>query len=117
MAGPITKYDMLADDITKYLEDKGVYDEVDTTLINELVFNVKLCDEAKIDIDKRGIQVDISKSKDRKYWQVNQSVTIYNSALKMITAISTKLGLTVLDRTKLKLKDAKKESELDSLPK
>ena len=109
----VNKYKLLASDITKYLISKGVYDKVDSTLINELAFNVKLCDDAKEDIEDRGIQVDIrkNKEKDEPYMQVNQSVSIYNGALKMITAISTKLGLTVLDRTKLKLTDAKKDKD------
>ena len=110
------KYDTLKHKIVKYLKDRKAYDSVDVTLIDELVFNMELCDKAKEDIRERGIQVDISKpSEDRVYMQVNQSVTIYNGALKMITAISTKLGLTVLDRTKLKLKAKEGKSELDKL--
>lgn len=113
----ISKYDILAQDITKYLEAKGVYDSVDTTLIDELAFNVSLCDKAKEDINERGLLENIRKKGENPYMQVNQSVSIYNGALKMITAISTKLGLTVLDRTKLKLKDNKKpDSPLNELP-
>ena len=112
------KYRLLASDIKKYLKSKGVYDSIDSTLINELAFNVKLCDDAREDIDDRGIQVDVRKDTTKggiPYYQVNQSVSVYNGALRMITVISTKLGLTVVDRTKLKLQDEKKDDLLGDL--
>lgn len=111
------KYTRLTSEVKKYLRDKGMYERVDNTLIDELIFNVKLCDDAKDDISVRGIQVNIRKNPDDEpYYQVNQSVSIYNSAVKMITAISTRLGITVLERTKLGIVDKKdREDELSKL--
>ena len=110
------KYNQLSKDITKYLTDKGVYDKIDTILIQFLVDNMELYDMALDDIRVRGFMVDISKpSDDREYMQVNQAVGVSNQLQKTITAIETKLGLTVLDRTKLKLTDAKKVDPLDSI--
>jgi P27 family predicted phage terminase small subunit len=112
----MNKYIQIQEDVKDYLIARGVYDGVDDSLIVELVFNMELCDEARDDIRKRGIQVNIRKSADDEpYYQVNQSIGVYNGAYKAVTAISTKLGLTVLDRTKLGLKTAKKASALDRL--
>ena len=116
MEKTISKYKTLATDIEKYLTDKGVYDKIDTILIQFLVDNMELYDMALDDIRVRGFMVDISKpSEDREYLQVNQAVGVSNQLQKTITAIETKLGLTVLDRTKLKLTDAKKVDQLDEM--
>ena len=110
------KYKKLTKDITKYLKAKEVYDDIDTILIQFLVDNMELYDMALDDIRDRGYMIDISKkSDDREYFQANQSVGVANTLQKTITTIETKLGLTVTDRTKLKLSDKKKANPLDSL--
>jgi hypothetical protein len=106
----------IEEDVKNYLIARGVYDPVDDGLIHLLVFNYWLTNEAEEDLLARGIQNNIRKSADDEpYYQVNQSIGVYNGAYKAVTAISTKLGLTVLDRTKLGLKTAKKASALDRL--
>ena len=116
MAKSIDKYKALTRDITKYLKGRNVYDKVDTTLIQMLVDSMEAYDMAWDDIRERGLQVNIRKSADDEpYLQLNQSFAAQATSSKMITAISTKLGLTVLDRTKLKLTDAKKADPLDDI--
>ena len=111
------KYDILTQDITKYLKDKNVYDDIDTIIIQFIADTMELYDMAQDDVRKRGLMIDISKeSEDREYLQTNNSVAIRKNCLDTISALFTKLGLTVLDRTKLKLKDSKEpKSPLDEL--
>lgn len=109
------KYDILAQNITKYLKAKDVYDTIDVGLIKLYVDSEKAYDLLWEDINARGMQINIRKEGEEPYLQLNQSFAGQLSCSKQITAISTKLGITVLDRQKLKLKDAKKPSQLDSL--
>lgn len=96
------KYTKLKKVINDYLEDKGVKDETDKVLVDELIFNIYLGDEAKADIQQRGILVNI-RITGKPLMQTNQAVNIYSQASKNIQTICTKLGLTVQERTKLKL--------------
>lgn len=100
------KYSAVRKQVRTYLKSKGLLHTVDTTLINELTFNIEIADQAREDIRERGIQVNIRKDPDAEpYLQVNQSIGIYQAAIKSITAISTKLGITILERTKMGIGD------------
>ena len=91
-----------------YLHNKGVYEDTDEYQLDELLFNLKLADEAKADISVRGLSVG------EEGWRANPSVNIYMQCIKNINAISSKLGLTVQERAKLKL-TSESVDELDEL--
>ena len=100
--------------IKKYLKNGGIYETIDDILIEELAFNVALAKEAKIDIEERGIVVNISKDEKRQYFQPNFSVNTYNQALKSIMSLSTKLNIAPQERIKMGLISKKNEtSDLD----
>ena len=101
--------------IKRYLKKKQVYEKIDDTLITELAFNVYLMDEARADIKERGIQVNIrANPDDEPYYQVNQSVSIYNGAVKLVAVLATKLGISVQERAKLGL-EIKKDNKTSAI--
>jgi P27 family predicted phage terminase small subunit len=108
------KYTRLKASIKKYLTDKGLYEKFDLTMIEELIFNIRMSDEAKADIKARGFQVNVRASKTHPLYQTNQSVSIYQTACKQITSLSNRLGLSVDSREKLGLTEPK-EAEGDEL--
>lgn len=95
------KYKILKHQIIDYLKNKSLHDEVDTTLIDELCYAVFLVDECKKSIKKQGLIVNVSKNPDAPYYQQNAAIGVYNSAVKTITMISTRLSITPADRAKL----------------
>ena len=101
--------------IQLFLKDKGIFEDVDTTLIEELAYNKFICDEAKKDIKERGYLINIRAEDKEPYYQPNPSIGIYGNALKSITAISTKLGITPLDRTKLGLESKAEDDDLSKI--
>lgn len=109
------KYRRITLNIQKYLKDKESYEKIDDTLIEELSYNVELSDIAKKDIKANGLQTMMTSTKGHEYYQINPAINVYQSAVKQITAISTKLGITVLNRTQLGLKSAEGEDELDAI--
>lgn len=103
-----TKYTKLKNTIMEYLRNKGVYEETDEFQVDELVFNMKLADDAKEDIKIRGLYVG------EEGWRANPSVNIYMNTIKNINAIGTRLGITVQERKKLNLTNESVD-ELDEL--
>lgn len=102
--------------VIKFLKNKGQYEEVDLTLLNEFAFNNYLMDVAKDDIQKRGITINVTKNPDKDdYFLPNPSVTTYNNALKNVNAILTKLGITPAERVKLKLQNPTKNKKKSGL--
>lgn len=93
--------------IIKYLKDKGVYTETDNILVDELMANLEIAQMAKADIMENGIKPE------GKLMQ-NPSLHTYNSALKNITTITTKLSLTVQEKTKIKA-DSKLDDDIEDL--
>ena len=109
------KQDTIIKNIKAFLKDKGVFENVDTTLIEELAYNKYLCDLAKQDIKDRGHLINIRTDDKEPYYQPNPFIGIYGNSLKNIAAISTKLGITVLDRTKLNLQSQEGDDPLDDI--
>ena len=87
--------------LVELLSDKGIYEETDDILLDELMFNIKIMREAKADITERGNLTFIDKEK--KLTNLNPSMTIYKGALKNIMDICRKFGFTPRDRSELKL--------------
>lgn len=98
-------------EIVKALKQKDDYEkDSDDILINELLFNLEMVSAAKDDIRLRGTIQDIGK--DKPYYQVNNSISVYHSATDKILRILKQLGF------KKEVKDTDgKETALDSLSK
>lgn len=87
--------------LTDFLKERGLYEEVDSTLVNELFYNYELIKQAKADIKERGIMTAINS--EGSLLGQNPSIAIYQNALKSVKDISRKLGLSPRDRKELKV--------------
>lgn len=88
--------------IVEYLMNKELYEEIDVTLMNELVFNVELADRCKADCETEGYRVKLNKTGAPK-WNTNKSLEIYQNALKNITNILQSMSLTPRERNRVKM--------------
>ena len=94
----------IQDKIYDFLKSKGQLEEVDTTLIEELMFNIELIEKCKHDLRTEGYRVNVTVRRNGKpYWVKNQAFSAYQSCLKNINSILISLGLTVRERQKLKM--------------
>ncbi len=101
-----TRYTRIGNAFRKYLQDKNLYDPTDEILIDELLFNIKISDDAKDDITERGYQINVVRDRMKKpYYQQNPSVGVYLSTSKNLGVLLTKLGITVQERARLSLMD------------
>lgn len=99
-----TRYSRLKTLVVQTLKEREVYVPSDDILIEELLFSLKIADDAKADIKKRGLQVNVVKDPTKTpYYQQNPNVGVYLSTSKSIGNLLTKLGITVQERTKLRL--------------
>ena len=101
--------------VKAYLVGTGSYEDIDDVMIEELIFNIELCDIAKQDIKDNGLQMMMTSTKGHEYYQINPAVNVYQSAVKQIAALGTKLGITVLNRTQLGLAIAAADDDLDGI--
>ena len=62
-------------------------------MIDSLVFNLVLIQNAKQDIATRGQMVNLRKSEDDPFYQINFSVSIFHNAVKSINGLLKQLGL------------------------
>ena len=110
--------DKLKLDIITYLKNNEIFESTDITLIDQLISNIKLKQDAEKHIKKYGIVLNVRKnSESTPYFQQNPSIAIKNSAEKMISQLSSKLSLTPVERKKMKLVkgDEKEKNLLDYL--
>ena len=90
--------------IYDYLKNKNQLEEVDATLIDELMFNIELIEQCKHDLRTEGYRVNVTVRRNAKpHFVKNQAFSAYQSCLKNINSILTSLGLTVRERQKLKM--------------
>jgi P27 family predicted phage terminase small subunit len=87
--------------IITYLQGKGIYDDIDESLIDALLAAHDLAGQAKADIDLRGVVVDYNSAGTLK--NSNPSVNIFLSASKLQLSYSVKLGLGEKARIDLKI--------------
>jgi P27 family predicted phage terminase small subunit len=113
------RYKQKQEQIEEFLKRKGVKEGIDDTMIEELIFNLKLADEAKEQIymanGKPELLINTSKKPDEPYYQANPVIKVYNDAFKTIRSISISLGLTPADRHKLGLSTIETVDELDDI--
>lgn len=87
--------------IIDFLRERGLYEDVDVTLIEELLFNHWRMQKAKAIMVEKGIEVPINN--DKTLFGVNQICGQYDAALKQYLNISRKLGLSARDRKEIGL--------------
>lgn len=109
------EYKDLKDEIIKLLKSKNNYVETDDSLIDELMFNLYLCDQAKKDIKKNGIKVNVAGEGKRPYYQLNLSTALYNQSYKNVISTFSKLGISPAERMKLKITDIKDKDIYDDI--
>jgi P27 family predicted phage terminase small subunit len=88
--------------IIKLLKSKNLYEETDLILITELFMLLDLIEASKKSIKADGILINV-RADGPPLFQMNQAVSIYRDALKSLVTVSTKLGITPQERSKLKL--------------
>jgi P27 family predicted phage terminase small subunit len=89
--------------IKEALKSKGQYEDIDDTLLTELVFNIEMAEECRANIKAEGIRINVTTRKGKKpYYVKNQSYVIYLTVIKTITSILADLGLTPRERNKIK---------------
>lgn len=89
--------------VIEFLRERGLYEDVDFTLVDELLFNHWRMQEAKSIMVKKGIEVPINN--DGTLFGVNQICGQYDAALKQYLNISRKLGLSARDRKEIGLEN------------
>lgn len=99
--------------LIEYIKNKGLFEDVDLIMIDELIYNIKVTKQAKRDLDKYGLMMNVSKDPNKPYFQQSPAVAIYNSAVKNIMNLSRKLALSPLDRKNLNLEATGEEDGFD----
>ncbi|HYG03028.1 MAG TPA: P27 family phage terminase small subunit [Chryseosolibacter sp.] len=101
--------------IITYLKKVNQFEQSDITLIDELVYQLELVNEAKRDIAQRGQMINLRKTGEEPYYQINFSVSIIQKATKIIQSIYKQLGLDVVSRLKRSKQDSQQEEKKDAL--
>lgn len=98
-------------ELTEYLINKGVYQEIDRYLIDEFIQYIKMAKDARDEIAKYGSVLNVSRDADRPYYQQHPAVSILNQCTKNLLNISRKLALSPYDRANLKIEIDNEEDE------
>jgi len=78
------------------------YKPTDEPLVDELIFNFAMLDEAKTSILKDGIILNTVKDpKKQAYYQRSPAVGVYDTCLKNIQNLYAKLNIAPVDRARL----------------
>ena len=102
--------------ILDYLQSRDMWHESDEVLVDELVFNMGLSKQAKADIKKNGITMNITRDPKRDpYYVKNQSVNTYQQALKNIQSLFRQLSLSPNERQKLKIELSLRKDDFDDI--
>lgn len=100
----VKDYSPLRDAIIKLLQEKKLFESTDSTLLDELEYQLHLMDAAKEDIVKRGIQINVRATGD-PFYQLNQSVSVVHKCMRNVQSIYRQLAIAPQDRAKLKMND------------
>lgn len=101
--------------IKDYLVKSGNYHSTDDILINEILFNIQLMNDAKLEIQNNGFQLNITKNeKKQDFYQKSRAVDVYQQALRNVQGIMKQLILTPSDRQKLKIELMSKTDDFEA---
>jgi len=87
--------------VIKFLKEKGIYNDIDEFLVDEMLYNLELARQSKADLKKRGIVVAINT--EQTLFNTNPSNNIYQTSIKQALTICRKLGIDFRSRTELKI--------------
>jgi len=105
----------LKNSIKKQFEEQGCLMPIDDTLLDELIFNIELCNKAKEEIRTFGIVKNITKDPRKDpFFQKNRALDVYNLSLKNIVVLCRTLNISK-EGKKMLLELAAKKPTLDSL--
>ncbi len=111
----------MKESIIKYLEGHLQYEDTDDIYIDELVFNLDIIKQCKKDMkdgDKIKLTSNITRNEHKEnFLQRNRLLTVYNEALKNVLNLSKQLGLSPVDRKKLKMMEMESPDDLTKLQK
>jgi hypothetical protein len=99
----VSKWKKLKENIIILLESKGNYEGTDDNLIDILIFNLQECDKSMKDIRKTGQKVNVRRSGEEPYYQLNLSIAAHNQFSKNANTIYSSLGITPRERKKLNM--------------
>lgn len=74
------------------------YKESDQPLIDELIYNFEMLQKAKDGIEEHGLMINIARGDRDPYYQKNPLFSVYDTCLKNINTLYTKLNISPLDR-------------------
>jgi len=74
------------------------YKPSDEPLIDELIYNFKMLQRAKDGLESEGLIINVSRGDTDPYYQKNPLFSVYDTCLKNINALYTKLNISPLDR-------------------
>ena len=103
---------MTKDIVIKYLKNKGIFDKVDTSMIDELIFNQKQLNTIRARIEKEDFQYLHHNTKTGTVTK-NPLLAEYHAFLTNLMKVSTKLALNSQDRLKLKIGEGSKEDDFE----
>ena len=89
------------------------YKESDQPLIDELIYNFKMLERAKIGIEEQGLMINIAREDNPPYYQKNPLFSVYDTCLKNINALYTKLNVSPIDRRNWAVDDGEDDFDND----
>jgi len=108
--------------ITKFLKKNKMYDNVDQFLVDELVFNLKICSQVRQDLidpyrkDALTLVVNVTVNEEKQeFFQQHRLLPVYNQALKNVISIMQKLALNPNERAKLKIELSQIDDEYGAI--
>lgn len=102
-------------DIVKLLKKEKLYESTDLVLVDELIYNLTLIDQAKQDIAERGININLRKDDENPFYQLNNSLSIIQKSTAIIQRIYAQLGIDAISRMKSRDKRQQDNAQSDAL--
>ena len=81
------------------------YKPSDEPLIDELIYNFKMQKRAKDALEHEGLVINIAREGNDPYYQKNPMFSIYDTCMKNINTLYTKLNISPLDRRNWNLEE------------
>lgn len=109
------KYPGLKESLIEKLKIENCYYESDEVIIDQIIFNIEMMNEAQTDLRERGLLINMTRNPDREpYICPNPASTQYDSKLKNLMSLLNSLGLSKQGK-KIILDIANKAPDKDAL--
>ena len=104
----MSEYPGLKESLIGKLKEENCYYESDAVIIDQIIFNIEMMNEAQKDLKERGLIINVVRDPNQPaYFQPNPSSNQYDSKLKNLISLLNSLGLSkqgkklVLDMVKV----------------